>query len=117
MCESQYNSLIINFNDNWSLRLNYTLDSIKKPKYHLDGILFSYSLGSIEFPDSIRQDQVTVKATPIYQFPSQLASSYKCSSPTRIQLGDNVQLEFTDYQAQAFIHESSGDFDTGNTRN
>lgn len=114
-CESDFNTLIIPFNHDWVLVLNYTLT--KDNFYSLDTIKFKYTVDRSLFPNASAYElgRHYVEANGLNEFKVSKDKSFKCYAKTRINLRENVTIEFKNYQAQAFISKDSKsqDFDTG----
>lgn len=115
VCGSKYNTLEITFKPDWSMTLNYTLVQTDKykAKYFLDSISLKYKIDEKSFPDSKKNFSIQVsEKSGLNQFGANRGDSYKCWSPTVIELDANTKLMFTNFQAQPFITEKTEDFNT-----
>lgn len=110
-CGTTFETLSIDFNTNWNLELNYTLN--KDAYYELNSIIFKYVLDAETFPNTTVLGPKKVHIGNMTEFSANLDNSYKCFSKTLVDLNDDVQMEFTNYQAQPFLTEKAkSSFDT-----
>ncbi len=110
-----FETLKIDFRKGWSFELNYTL--INKAYYELNSINFHYVTDSATFPNISEPGKpFTVSLGNMTQFSANKDNSYKCFAKSVIDLNADIQVEFTNYQAQPFLSAKSTGFDTGNNK-
>ncbi|CAF0874108.1 unnamed protein product [Brachionus calyciflorus] len=102
-CENTTNSLFIKFERDWTLSMTYTQD---KNEYSLSNVKLSYFVDSRLFPNATEFGNQEAENNNLNEFNVNTGKSYKCYAGTNIPLGNNVTVEFKNYQAQAFIKNS-----------
>jgi len=92
--------------------MNYTLSN---DQYTLSAIKLDYFVENGTFPNASISElgNHTAEMTNLTVSSTSKGSSYKCSSHTLVSLSKEVSLDFSNYQAQAFMSSSkkSKDFD------
>ena len=110
-CNPAYNTLKIEFQKDWTLLFNYTLNN---NIYQLDRLSFEYTIDKDLFVNATTPGvKVVVDQKNLNDFSANKDNSYKCTSPTSIVLNNTVTFNFTNYQAQPFLGSDKKDFDTG----
>ncbi len=108
-----FETLKVDFRKGWSFELNYTL--INKAYYELNSINFHYVADSTTFPNVAEPGKAfNVLLANMSEFSANKGNSYKCFSKSLIDLNADVQVEFSNYQAQPFLSSKSSGFATGN---
>lgn len=110
-CMKNNVTLNITFGNQWQLDLIYSLD---KSDNALTSIKLNYTISSDLFPNATNGSHMAEKKE-LSEFNVAYGRSYKCYSPTRVELNKNATIEFRNYQAQVFIEsdKNKNEFDTG----
>ena len=108
-----FNYLQVEFKENWTLVLNYTL--VNEAYFELNLISLSYTVDNKTFPNvSVKElgDKIAVLGN-LTDFSANKDNSYKCTSKTQFTLDSNVSFAISGYQAQAFFKKDQTQFGTG----
>jgi len=107
-----FNSLKIDFNENWSLFFNYTLPS--KAYYQLNTVILTYVITEQQFPNVSKSliGPGSVTKTNLTEFSANKGNSYKCFADTMIKLNNLVTVDVSNYFAQPFLDEKNQNLDT-----
>ncbi|RNA20608.1 lysosome-associated membrane glyco 1-like isoform X1 [Brachionus plicatilis] len=99
-CMEQNNTLKITFRDQWILEMTY---SNHKSEYALTRAKLTYKIDSDLFPNATNLGLNDAENTELSEFNVIVGKSYKCYSLSKIDLNQNVTIDFRNYQAQALI--------------
>ncbi|KAB5523342.1 hypothetical protein PHYPO_G00151460 [Pangasianodon hypophthalmus] len=104
-CEGDSPDLLATFGDGHSLGLVFSNDG---HRYHVANLSLTYNLSdSATFPQSTSKD-ITVLTTNTSPISAQLNTTYRCLSPSSVNLGGpGVTITFFNLHMQAYMHSAN----------